>query len=178
MPAIVLVFLSNSDTIAGEWHGIIPLHSTRSDVLRILGEPNSKYDRYLIDGEEATIIYSRGPCLSGWNVPSDTVMLISVTLKLRTKLSDLKINLDKYQRFRDPFVTAHVFYANREEGVRYEVYEGVTERGNVLQIYYEPTSKDEILFRCEKKPGAQRKLGSFARVDCPQILNTPNLQLR
>ncbi len=90
--------------------------------------------------------------MSGWNVPSDTVRLISVTFKQSPKLSDLKIDLDKYDRTRDPFVTTHVFYTNREEGVRYEVYEGLKEKGTVLQVYYEPTSKDETLFRCEKKP--------------------------
>ena len=151
LPAVVLVFFASSSIIAREWHGIVPLRSTRSDVLRILGEPNAKYDRYLIDGEEATILYSRAPCLSGWNVPSDTVMLISVTLKRPTKLSDLKIDLNKYERARDPLVTSHVFYTNREEGVRYEVYEGLKKKGTVLQVYFEPTCKDEILLRCEKK---------------------------
>ncbi len=132
--------------------------------MRLLGEPNAKYDRYLIDGEEATILYSRGPCLSGWNVPGDTVMLISVTLKQRTKLSDLKIDLGKYERVRDPFVTTHVFYANKEEGVRYEVYEGRKEKGIVLQVYYEPTRKDETLFRCEKKqPTGPASLRIFER---------------
>lgn len=164
LPAVVLVLFASSFTMGGEWHGIVPLRSTRSDVSRILGEPNAKYDRYLIDGEEATILYSRGPCLSGWNVPSDTVMLISVTLKQRTKLSDLKIDLNKYERVRDPFVTTHVFYTNREEGVRYEVYEGRKEKGIVLQVYYQPTSKDEILFRCEKKqPVEQSSLRIFER---------------
>jgi hypothetical protein len=144
------MFLAGSSASASEWHGIVPLHSTRSDVLRILGEPNSKYDRYLIDGEEASIIYSRVTCASGWNVPSDTVILISVTLKNRTTLSDLKINLDKYVRVRDPFVTTHVFYANGEEGLLYEVYDGLKEIGTVLDVNYVPTTNDEILFRCEK----------------------------
>jgi hypothetical protein len=150
LPAILLSLFAGSSAFASEWHGIVALHSTRSDVLRILGEPNSKYGRYLIDGEEATIIYSGGPCLSGWNVPSDTVRLISVTFKQSPNLSDLKINFDKYERARDPFVTTHVFYTNREEGVRYEVYEGLKEKGTVLEVYYEPTSKDEMLLRCER----------------------------
>jgi hypothetical protein len=152
LPAVILVFFSGSSTIASEWHGIVPLHSTRSDVLRILGEPNSKYDRYLIDGEEADILYSRGSCLSGWNVPSDTVLRISVTFKQSPNLSDLKIDLDKYVRTRDPFVTTHVFYTNSEEGLRYEVFEGLKEKGEVLQVYYEPTTRDEMLFRCKDKP--------------------------
>ena len=152
MPAVLLVFFAGSSAVASEWHGIVPLRSTRSDVLRILGEPNSKSDRYLIDDEEADILYSRGSCLSGWNVPSDTVLRISVTFKQSSKLSNLKIDLDKYVRIRDPFVTTHVFYTNREEGVRYEVYEGLNEKGTVLEVYYEPTSKDETLFRCKKDP--------------------------
>jgi hypothetical protein len=149
--AVLLMFLAVSSASASQWHGIVPLHSTRSDVLRILGEPNSKYDRYLIDGEEASIVYSRVTCASGWNVPSDTVILISVTLKQTTTLSDLKINLDKYVRFKDPFVTTHVFHANGEEGLLYEVYEGLKESAEVLGVNYVPTTNDEILFRCEKK---------------------------
>lgn len=151
LPAVVLVFFASSSSMGGEWHGIVPLRSTRSDVLRLLGSPNSKYGRYLIDGEEATIIYSGGPCLSGWNVPRDTVRLISVTFRQSLKLPDLKINFDNYERARDPFVTTHVYYTNRAEGIRYEVFEGLFEK-RVLQVYFEPTSKDETLLRCEKKP--------------------------
>jgi len=136
--------------MAGEWHGIVPLRSTRSDVLRLLGPPNSKYGRYLINGEEATIIYSDRPCSSGWNVPAGTVRLISVTFKEGLSLSDLKIDFDNYKRARDPFVTTHVYYTNRDEGIRYEVFEGRDQK-KVLQVYFEPTTKDEIL-RCEKKP--------------------------
>lgn len=157
LPAVVLVFLA-SPTMGGEWHKIVPLRSTRSDVLRLLGPPNSKYGRYLIDGEEATITYTDGTCLSGWNVPRDTVRLISVTFKQRLRLSDLKVNLDNYQRARDPFVTTHVYYINREEGIRYEVFEGRNEK-IVLQVYFEPTSKDEMLLRCEKK----RPIECFSR---------------
>ena len=149
LAAVVLVFLA-SPTMGGEWHSIVPLRSTRSDVLRLLGQPNSKYGRYLIDGEEATIIYADGTCLSGWNVPRDTVRLISVTFRQRLRLPDLKINFDNYERAKDPFVTSHVYYTNREEGIRYEVFEGLNEK-RVLQVYFEPTSKDERLLRCEKK---------------------------
>ena len=154
LAAVVLVFLA-SPTMGGEWHSIVPLHSTRSDVLRLLGPPNSKYGRYLIGGEEATIIYTDGTCLSGWNVPRDTVRLISVTFKQRLRLSDLKVNLDNYERVGDPLVTTHVYYTNREEGIRYEVFEGLNEK-RVLQVYFEPTSKDEILLRCEKKRPIER----------------------
>jgi hypothetical protein len=181
LPAVVLVFFSGSSTIASEWHGIVPLHSTRSDVLRILGEPNSKYDRYLIDGEEADILYSRGSCLSGWNVPSDTVLRISVTFKQSPKLSDLKIDLDKYVRIRDPFVTTHVFYTNKEKGIRYEVFEGLKEKGTVLQVYYEPTSKDEVLLRCEKKMEVKipdRKCVRERPLGADSESITRNLQLR
>jgi hypothetical protein len=150
LPAVVLVFFASSSTMGGEWHGIVPLHSTRADVLRTLGEPNSKYGRYLIDGEEATFIYTGDPCSTGWNVPSDTVRLISVTVNKSLKLSDLKIDFSKYGRARDPFVTSHVYYTNREEGIRYEVFEGLNKK-EVLQVYFEPTSKDQALLRCQKK---------------------------
>jgi len=150
--AILFALIAGPSAIAMEWHGIVPLHSTKEDVLRLLGKPNSNFDRYLIDGEEATILYSAGPCSDGgWNVPRGTVFLISVTFKRARNLSDLKIDMDKYVRTVDPFVTTHVYYTNKEQGVRYEVYDGVNEKGEVLQVYYEPTGADAIRLRCPQQ---------------------------
>src|SRR6476659_7763140 len=75
------------EVFAEEWRGIVPLRSTRADVVRLLGKPN-ELGRYEVNGERADIIYSDGPC-KGWHyslekvnckclVPKDTVLSIYV----------------------------------------------------------------------------------------------------
>ncbi len=143
---------------AKEWRGIVPLHSTRADVDRLLGKPNANYNRYEFGNEQADILYSDDPCTAGlqgmWNVPRDTVISIRVTPKQRLRLPDLRLELSKYERVRDPLVQTHTYYTNKEEGLRYEVFEGGGEDdGLSLHIYYEPAAKDANL-RC---PDAARQ---------------------
>ena len=147
----IVLSLASTVTYAKEWRGIVPLHSTRADVERLLGRPNAKYERYDIENEEAQIFYSKGRCLNGWDVPLDTVIEISVSFKQSRTLSDLKVDLSKYERFRDPEVTSHTYYANGHEGLMYVVFESSgKENGEVLQVYYEATIDDERLLRCRK----------------------------
>jgi hypothetical protein len=139
-----------SESKAKSWRGIIPLKSTRADVERLLGRPNAKYQRYQIENEEATVTFSKGECAEGWKVPRDTVLNMTITFKQRRTLSDLKVDLTKYERFTDPHVS-HVYYSNREEGVMYEVFEGNSaDTGAILDVYYQPTRKDERLLRCSR----------------------------
>lgn len=90
--SIVLLLMVNFASNAKGWRGIVPLRSNRSDVERLLGMPNGKYQRYEIKNEEATIIFSKGECVEGWKVPRDTVISITVTFKQSPKLSDLKLH--------------------------------------------------------------------------------------
>src|SRR5262245_15716850 len=121
--AMVLLLALSAVSHAKEWRGIVPLHSTRADVERLLGKPNAKYERYDIENEEAEIFYSKGRCVNGWDVPLDTVIDISVTFKQTQKFADLKVDLSKYETFRDPEVTSHTYFSNRQEGVMYVVFE-------------------------------------------------------
>src|SRR6267142_4269866 len=139
---VTLLFMS-SLAQAKAWRGIVPLHSTRTDVERLLGKPNAKYGRYDIDNQEIEFFYSKGRCVNGWDVPEDTIIDIAVNPKQSPRLSDLKVELSKYERFRDPHVTSHVYYTNRDEGIRYVVYEDEEDNGKfngrVLTVYYEST---------------------------------------
>src|SRR5215218_2487899 len=78
------------------WRGIVPLHSTRADVDRLIGRPNFRGELYDFEGERASIIYTREPCTGGlqgaYNVPCDTVVSIDIVPKQRLMLSEL--NLD------------------------------------------------------------------------------------
>jgi len=146
---------------AKEWRGIVPLHSTRADVEQLLGKPNAKYNRYDFENEQAEILYSRAPCTEGlegmWNVPRDTVIQISVRPK-NLRLSDLRLNLSKYEIVKDP-LQARTYYMNAEEGIRYNVFEGDREDDSqVLEVYYEPTAKDRHL-RCPDSTPQVTKAG-------------------
>ena len=140
----------------GGWRGIVPLRSTRADVERLIGKPNFQYDLYDFKDERASILYSREPCTGGrqgsYNVPRDTVISIDVAPKQRLLLSELKIDLGKYKKSRDPAIEVHSFYRNNDEGVTIGTFEGGGEDdGKVLKIQYGPTSKDNQL-RCSAPP--------------------------
>lgn len=127
------------------WRGIVPLHSTRADVIRLLGPPNLDGDLYDLDNKTVHIEYSDGPCdkgRSGWNVPRDTVVSISLAPNQDLKFSDLQIDKRKYKKARDGELPEWFYYTNEAEGITISVREG--EVGN---IYYNPTSKDDHL-RC------------------------------
>lgn len=141
---------------AKAWRSIVPLHSTRADVEQLLGKPNGKYGRYELENEWVEIFYSTGRCVNGWNVPADTVIDISVSPTRPLRISDLKIDLSKYDRFRDPH-TSHVYYTHRSDGIRYVVVEPEGEiNGKVLTTYYESTLEDERLLYCRKLPNSTK----------------------
>jgi hypothetical protein len=63
------------------WRGIVPLRSTRADVVRLFGPPNIGDHLYDVGDYRILFVYSNGPCEkgeSGWNVPRDTVVSISL----------------------------------------------------------------------------------------------------
>jgi hypothetical protein len=136
---------------AKEWRGIVPLHSTRTDVERLLGLP--KTDRsdtivYETDEERISIEFSKGPCnveFSSWNVSAGTVISIWVTPKLpRLNTRDLHLNQKGYIKFRDDHRLEVVHYRNEAEGIEYNVHE---ETGEIGLIKYFPAAADESL-RC------------------------------
>lgn len=147
---VCLALLMTVTPQAKEWRGIVPLHSTRTDVERLLGKPNAKYDRYDFDNERVDITYSRHSCAEGaqWNVPRDTVTQIRISPKQKLRLADLQLDLSKYKKVNDPHVQVHTIYWNEEEGIQYVVFVGGGEDdGMILEIYYEPATTDASL-RC------------------------------
>src|SRR5437868_6730956 len=105
----------------GGWRGIVPLHSTRADVERLVGKPNDEYDTYDFESKRVYIMYSSDPCTEGevgsYNVPRDTVIGIDVSPKRRLTLSDLGIDLSKYKKSTDPTNEPRALYRNEEEGI-------------------------------------------------------------
>lgn len=127
------------------WRGIVPLRSTRADVNRLLGSPNVEGKYYEIGNYVVHIDYSDGPCekgKSGWNVPRDTVVSISLSPNQALKFSDLQIDKKKLKKSKDGELPGIVYYTNDAEGITISVSDE-----EVRNIYYNPTSKDKSL-RC------------------------------
>lgn len=137
----------DSSNVEG-WRGIVPLHSTRSDVERLLGPMTHPCEcGYYLDDVNVFFKYSPGDCKSGrgkWNVPRDTVLGIIVYPKTQPQLSDLKLDMSKFSKEYDGHVESIVSYVNDEEGLTIEVDEDTR---SVNGYYYGPAKKDKLL-RC------------------------------
>ena len=131
------------------WKRLVPLHSTRADVERLLG-PSSSECRCLYDTADARIQidYAVDRCkgvIPGWNVPADTVLRLTVRPTVQQRFSDLGVNTTKYTVRRDD--TFATYYANRDDGVQYSV----SAQGVIDSISYIPSTADANL-RCSGFP--------------------------
>ena len=146
--SLLLGLSLTNNSYAKPWRGIVPLRSTRADVLRILGKP-SRSD-YIYDFDEGTvrIMYARQRCEQGvpsgwgnWNVAPDTVINIWVEVDFPVK--NLKIrDLHKYKWYTDDSLTT--YYRLPAQGLEYEV-----QNQRVISITYGPTARDKELM-CKK----------------------------
>jgi hypothetical protein len=134
------------------WQGIVPLHSTRTDVERQLGSPVAACEQtcsYKTPNESITIVYSAEPCGTGdhnrWRVPTATVVTLVVYPVIKPKLKDLKLNLKTFTKTKDPELPGYLVYTNDREGISYEV----SDAGTVLSIEWFPAGKDQAL-SCDK----------------------------
>ncbi len=132
---------------AKSWRGIVPLKSTRADVERLLGKPNSR-GRYQFADERAYINYREYSCTGAYLplredncecfVSKDTVVSIDVTLEIVRTFSSLHLDKTKYERKPDN-LGAFVNYSNWDEGVSYTVDES---RDEITGIAYAPSAAD------------------------------------
>ena len=139
---------------AKEWRGIIPLHSTRADVRKLLGQPlpiSSKFsDSYDVAEGRAHFMYVRQRCEQGlpadwgnWDVPPETVANITIYLAKEMPLKELNIpDIEKYEWYTDDTLTT--YYHDKKEGVQYSARDGM-----VRSITYGPREKDRHLL-CKK----------------------------
>jgi hypothetical protein len=141
---ILNLFLGFSPTEG--WRNIVPLHSTRADVERLLGTSTTQCGcSYYLDDMNIFFKYSPGDCKSGrgvWDVPAETVVWITVIPKERPKLSDLKIDENRFKKKQTGHIKEEFDYCDEENGLTITVYEGV-----VQEFIYGPTAKDQHL-RC------------------------------
>jgi hypothetical protein len=128
------------------WRGIVPLHSTKKDVERILGPSLSTSNLYKLNDMVVVIQYSDGPCEKcwpfGWNVPADTVVTITIRPTGKLDLADSGLNLSAYERMKDPEVEGIDYYTDQNEGITitYRVFDHFIDT-----IAYGPMAKDSDL---------------------------------
>lgn len=145
---ILLVPELTNQAFARSWRGIVPLRSTRADVLRILGKPTRLESVYDFDEGTVRIMYARERCEQGipsdwgnWNVAPDTVINIWVEVDFPVKKLGIR-NLDRYKWYTDDSLTT--YYRLPEQGLEYEV-----QNHRVIGITYGPTESDKHLL-CKK----------------------------
>src|SRR5713226_4933341 len=146
--SICFALTITASTSARGWRGIIPLHSTRADVERLLGKSTDECNCvYRSQNEVVRVDYAKAPCEGsprGWNVPANTVLALSVG-KQNLMFSELHIDESKFSKtYDDAFFE---YYANRVEGVEYIV----SHEGDVRHINYFPSTSD-LNLRCKCFP--------------------------
>jgi hypothetical protein len=154
IPVLILILVCSSTVLCqlnNVWNGITPLKSTRQDVEKILGkhEPSSvaRYaGGYRTEDGRIFVLYSTGLCDvnpdNGWNIPELTVISLSYYPTESPKLSDLKIDLKKFERHQDPEITNLISYANQTDGVVLNV---DSSDNSIVSFNYFPESKYDHL---------------------------------
>ena len=140
---------------AKEWCGIVPLHSTRADVERLLKVKPERCggNACVYDLPDKTVfaLYAEEPtcrnddATTSWKVPRDTVIEITLTFKTPQLFSALGIEVAKYDRVPDPELHGLVYLTDYAQGVRME-----TSGDTVRSITYYAAKSDDNL-RCPPK---------------------------
>lgn len=141
------------------WRGIVPLHSTRKDVEQLIGSPIQPNGiTYDLGKERVNVVYSAGDCGMGseWNVSPGTVIGITVYPQTKLMLSELRPDLNGFEKFINPHNPDSISYNNIKEGLSI----GTTSDGEVAVIEYFPTPKDNYL-RCPRSSSQQLSLSEM-----------------
>jgi hypothetical protein len=161
--ALITFFLSPtlflvSSADAQGWRGIVPLHSNRADVERLLGPPSEQLAAYsvLYRTPDATVVvdYAQGlPCgigekYSQWRVSRNTVESILITPRMGSPLSQLRIDKAKYKKRSGGHRPDDIYYINEQDGETLRVFQN-----QVMDITFSATASDEHL-RCPGIPSS------------------------
>jgi hypothetical protein len=144
LPIVLLVLLASSSIAAKDWRGILPMHSTREDVIALLGPPpqppegraytlHSGRSIYFLDEGEVYIIFADEGFLKEKNcraVPEGTVLMVQVTPKDEVLVSSLNLDEKKFRKF-DPSTPPGFGYEGfieDKEGLIIRAYKGKVEK--------------------------------------------------
>jgi hypothetical protein len=155
LTSLLLICSYVISSTAKEWCGIVPLHSTRADVERLLKVKPERCggDACLYDLPDKTVfaLYAGEPACrnddatTSWKVPADTVIQFTVNFKTPQSFSALDIDVRKYDQVPDKEVHGLVYFSDYAQGVRME-----TSGDMVRAITYYPAATDDHL-RCPPK---------------------------
>ncbi len=141
---VSIILVTSITSSARGWRGIIPLHSTRQDVERLLGTPREIY--YDLKNETVYIDFSSGTCQNAgpdsYKVQANTVTRIMVIPKSEPLLESLGLDISRYKESVDGHIQEHVFYYNEEMGESIETFEN-----RIESITYAPAASEASL-RC------------------------------
>ena len=131
---------------AKEWRGIVPLRSTRDDVIRLLGptrDTNDLRSIYHLEKEEVYIVFSsKNFCDADTKkVPLGTVLLIQITPSTKPPLTDFQVDKKKFRRF-DPSSQSTEFqgYIDDDEGLMIRGHKELVDK-----VFYMASAKDRDL---------------------------------
>lgn len=156
LPSIWFTAMMFAPTNAQQWSSIVPLHSTRSDVESLLGPAEGKeLSVYQLENEVVSVQFSQLSCdekrHQGWNVPRDTVVMVTVSSRTAISFSDLPIDQTVLKKKQDSHLPDITYYVNEDQGVTYHV----SVIGTVTYTSYGPKAKDEHL-RCPRPMDQQQ----------------------
>ena len=154
--SVLLAWVLTFPLVIKDWCGIVPLHSTRADVEKLLKVKPERCggNACLYDLPDKTVfaLYADGSSCrnddptTSWKVPSNTVIEITVHFKTPQTFAALDIDVKKYDQVPDNELRGVVYLSNYVEGVRMD-----TSRDIVRAITFYPSAKDDNL-RCPAKP--------------------------
>ena len=142
-----LITICSGVALGKGWRGIVPFHSTRSDVEKLLGPAlgwNYDLENETVHFEYQTSESECGKKGGKWNVPLNTVLGILVTPKERKSIAEY--GLDSTYVKSPHHLLNHFNYTNKDEGISYSAHGDI-----VSQITYVPTLKELQRSACPKK---------------------------
>lgn len=129
----VLVVCSAESIAAKDWRGILPMHSTRADVERLMGEPTTKgrgSTSYDLGEEEVLFIFAEeSPGGRDCAVAPGTVLSIRITLKVERSLNALNFDERRFRKFTPTgeSETEYEGFVNEEDGLVIRTRKGIVE---------------------------------------------------
>ena len=107
-----------------EWHSFVPLVTTRTEVEANLGAPTAGKEFIFVydtTDQRVTVWFGGAKTAKGevcrWDVPNETVFKFVLAPKKVVRLSELRIDLTKFQRQKAPEMVQDYYYYNEIEGV-------------------------------------------------------------
>jgi hypothetical protein len=178
--AACLLLVATESAFAKSWRGIVPLHSRRDDVHRLLGKPTHSgdlFDNYDLRGYRVSVLYATentldptetcdSPLRYWWGyyrVSVGTVLSVSISYDREIPLKQFKIpNLKKLTK-GEPDNTLSVDYFDSARGIQYSIRER-----KLHGIEYGPSAVADAALRCAPDPEADGR-ETHVRQMCQQL---------